>query len=84
MGGIGNQEIVLNREISDKRIFPAIDINKSGTRKEDLLLDLEELNKVWILRKYLADLDVVERIEFLIDKMRLTKNNKEFLMNMNS
>jgi len=82
--GTGNQEIVLNREISDKRIFPAIDINKSGTRKEDLLLDLEELNKVWILRKYLADLDVVERIEFLIDKMRLTKNNKEFLMNMNS
>ncbi|HOJ38250.1 MAG TPA: transcription termination factor Rho [Ignavibacteriales bacterium] len=82
--GTGNQEIVLNREISDRRIFPAIDINKSGTRKEDLLLDVEELNKVWILRKYLAELDVVERIEFLIDKMRLTKNNKEFLQNMNS
>ncbi len=82
--GTGNMELVLNRELSDRRIFPAIDVNKSGTRKEELLLTEEELNKVWILRKILAELDVVEAMEFLLDKMRGTKNNKEFLQSMNS
>ncbi len=82
--GTGNMELVLNRELSDRRIFPAIDVNKSGTRKEELLLTEEELNKVWILRKILAELDPVEAMEFLLDKMRGTKNNKEFLQSMNS
>ena len=82
--GTGNMELVLNRELSDRRIFPAIDVNKSGTRKEELLLTEEELNKVWILRKILAELDPVEAMEFLLDKMRGTRNNKEFLQSMNS
>ncbi len=82
--GTGNMELVLNRELSDRRIFPAIDVNKSGTRKEELLLSEEELNKVWILRKILAELDPVEAMEFLLDKMRGTKTNKEFLQSMNS
>ena len=82
--GTGNMELVLDRDLSDRRIFPAIDVNKSGTRKEELLLTEEELNKVWILRKILSDFDSVEAMEFLLDKMRGTKSNKEFLQNMNS
>jgi transcription termination factor Rho len=82
--GTGNMEIVLNRDLSDRRIFPAIDVNKSGTRKEELLLREDELNKVWILRKILSDFDPIEAMEFLMDKMRGTKNNKEFMNNMNS
>ncbi|MCU7495579.1 MAG: transcription termination factor Rho [Ignavibacteria bacterium] len=82
--GTGNMELVLSRDLSDRRIFPAIDINKSGTRKEELLLKEEELNKIWILRKILSDFDPIEAMEFLLDKMKGTKNNKEFINNMNS
>ncbi len=82
--GTGNMELVLSRELSDRRIFPAIDINKSGTRKEEMLLKEDELTKLWILRKILSDFDPIESMEFMLDKMRGTKNNKEFLANMNS
>jgi len=82
--GTGNMELVLSRDLSDRRIFPAIDVNKSGTRKEELLLTDEELNKVWILRKILSDFDSIEAMEFLTDKIKGTKNNKEFLLSMNS
>jgi len=82
--GTGNMEIVLNRDLSDRRVFPAMDVNKSGTRKEELLLKEDELNKVWILRKILSELDPVEAMDFLLDKMRGTKSNKEFLNSMNS
>jgi len=82
--GTGNNEIVLDRKLSDRRIFPAIDVNKSGTRKEELLQDPEELNRVWILRKLLSDLTPVDAMEFLLEKMKGTKANKEFLKSMNS
>lgn len=82
--GTGNMELVLNRDLSDRRIFPAIDVNRSGTRREDLLLKEDELGKIWILRKILSDFSPVEAMEFLIDKIRGTKNNKDFLSNMNS
>jgi len=82
--GTGNSEVVLDRKLSDRRIFPAIDVNRSGTRKEELLLDPEELNRVWILRKLLSDFSPVEAMEFLLEKMRGTKGNKEFLKMMNS
>ncbi|MEI7811788.1 MAG: transcription termination factor Rho [Ignavibacteria bacterium] len=82
--GTGNMELVLSRDLSDRRIFPAIDVNKSGTRKEELLLKEDELNKVWILRKILSDFDSIEAMEFMLDKIRGTKNNKEFITNMNS
>jgi len=82
--GTGNMELVLDRNLSDRRIFPAIDVNKSGTRKEELLLNEETLNKVWILRKILSDYDSIEAMDFLLDKMRGTKGNKEFLTSMNS
>lgn len=82
--GTGNSEIVLDRRISDRRIFPAIDLNKSGTRKEELLLTNEILTRVWLLRKLLSDYNPIEAMEFLLDKMRGTKSNKEFLASMNS
>ncbi len=82
--GTGNMEIVLNRDLSDRRIFPAIDVNRSGTRREELLMKEEDLAKVWILRKILSDFAPVEAMEFLLDKMRGTRNNKEFLSVMNS
>jgi transcription termination factor Rho len=81
--GTGNMELVLDRKLVDKRIFPAIDISRSGTRREELLLDKEELNKVWVLRKILNPLSVTEKMELLIDKLRKTKSNKEFLKSMN-
>ena len=81
--GTGNMEVHLDRRLMDKRVFPAIDINKSGTRKEELLITREDLNRIWILRKVLAQLSVVESMEFLLDKMRGSKNNKEFLDSMN-
>jgi transcription termination factor Rho len=81
--GTGNMEIHLDRKLSDKRIFPAIDINRSGTRKEELLLSTDELNKVWILRKLLAPLTVVDSMEFLLEKMDGTKDNADFLSLMN-
>lgn len=82
--GTGNNEIVLDRKLSDRRVFPAMDVNRSGTRKEELLQDAEELARVWILRKLLSDLTPVEAMEFLMEKMRGTKSNKEFLKSMNS
>lgn len=80
--GTGNMEIVLDRRLADRRIFPAIDINKSGTRKEELLLPPEDLNRIWILRKLLSPLNPVDAMEFLLDKMMGTRNNAEFLASM--
>ncbi|MBI3754195.1 MAG: transcription termination factor Rho [Deltaproteobacteria bacterium] len=80
--GTGNMEIVLDRKLSERRIFPAIDINRSGTRKEDLLLTKEELNRIWILRKVLQPLNPVESMEFLLDKIQSTDTNKDFLKSM--
>jgi transcription termination factor Rho len=80
--GTGNMEVHLDRRLMDKRVFPAIDINKSGTRKEELLIAREDLNRIWILRKVLSQLSVVDAMEFLLDKMRGTKTNKDFLESM--
>jgi transcription termination factor Rho len=82
--GTGNMELVLDRKLADKRVFPAIDMNRSGTRKEELLLDPEVLNRVWILRKLLSSLNSVDAMQFLLEKMDGTKDNKEFLEMMNS
>ncbi len=81
--GTGNMEVNLDRKLSDRRIFPAVDINRSGTRKEELLIEEEDLNRIWILRKLLAPLTPVDSMEFLLEKMRGTKTNKEFLASMN-
>jgi transcription termination factor Rho len=81
--GTGNMELVLDRTLSDRRIFPSIDLNRSSTRKEELLLTKEELNRVWLLRKFLSDLTPAEAMEFLIEKMRATKSNADFLASMN-
>ena len=77
--GTGNMEIHLDRKLVDKRVFPAIDIQKSGTRKEELLLWREDLNRVWVLRKILNPLSPTEAMELLLDKMSKTKSNAEFL-----
>ncbi len=82
--GTGNMEIQLDRRLADKRIFPSIDIKKSGTRKEDLLLDERILNRVWILRKLLASLNPADSLEFLLEKMNGTKHNKELMESMNA
>ena len=82
--GTGNMELVLDRNLSDRRIFPAMDVNRSGTRKEELLIKEDDLAKLWILRKILSGLNPIEAMEFLLDKMRGTKNNKEFINNMNN
>jgi len=82
--GTGNMELMLDRKMADRRIFPAIDINKSGTRKEDLLLAPDELNRIWILRKLLSSLNPADAMEFLVDKMKATKTNAEFFQAMNS
>ncbi|MFO0774419.1 MAG: transcription termination factor Rho [Nitrospiraceae bacterium] len=81
--GTGNMEVHLDRRLADKRIFPAIDIAQSGTRKEELLVDKDRLNKMWILRKVLSPLGTVEAMEFLVDKMQGTKSNQDFLLSMN-
>ncbi len=81
--GTGNMEIYLDRHLAEKRVFPAIDINRTGTRKEDLLLSEEVLNRVWILRKILAPMSSIDSMEFLLDKMRPTKSNNEFVNTMN-
>jgi transcription termination factor Rho len=75
-------ELVLDRKIADRRIYPAIDIQKSGTRKEELLLDAQELNRVYLLRNFLADMPEADAMEFLIRRMALTKNNREFFVAM--
>ncbi len=80
--GTGNLEMVLDRRLSDRRIFPALDLYKSGTRKEELLLTEFELNRLWILRKLLSEMNPIEQMEFITEKMRRTKNNKEFLESM--
>jgi len=82
--GTGNMEIVLDRRLADRRIFPAIDVNRSGTRREELLLEPDELNRIWILRKVLSELTPVEAMEFLLDRLRTRKTNREFLNSMNS
>ena len=82
--GTGNAEIQLDRKLADKRVFPSFDIKRSGTRKEELLLDAEQLNRVWILRKLLTTLNTVDSMEFLLEKMRGTKDNKAFLDSMNA
>jgi transcription termination factor Rho len=80
--GTGNMEVYLDRKISDRRVFPAIDINRSGTRKEELLLSPDELNKTWVLRKVLSPLSPIDAMELLIEKLSATKSNKDFLKSM--
>ena len=82
--GTGNSEIVLDRKLSDKRVFPAIDITKSGTRKEELLVDKKTLSKMWVLRRILNPMGVQDSMEFLLDKLKSTKNNGEFFDSMNT
>jgi transcription termination factor Rho len=82
--GTGNMEIILERKLVDKRVFPAIDIQRSGTRKEELLIPKEDLQRIWVLRKVLNPLSPVEAMELLIDKLGKTKNNTEFLSNMSA
>lgn len=82
--GTGNMELQLDRKLSNKRIYPSVDLNASSTRREDLLLDKEMLNKIWILRNYLADMTSLEAMEFLRDRMAKTESNEEFLISMNA
>ena len=82
--GTGNSEIVLDRRIADKRVYPAIDINKSGTRKEELLVDKATLSRMWVLRRILNPMGTIDAVEFLIDKMRHAKTNEDFFSNMNN
>jgi transcription termination factor Rho len=77
-------EIILDRKLVDKRVFPAIDIQRSGTRKEELLIPKEDLQRIWVLRKVLNPLSPVEAMELLVDKLGKTRNNAEFLLNMSS
>ena len=81
--GTGNMELQLDRKLSNRRIYPAIDVTASGTRREDLLMEKDELSRLWILRKYLADMNSVEAMEFLLSKIKGTRNNEEFLVSMN-
>jgi transcription termination factor Rho len=80
--GTGNMEIHLDRKLTDKRVFPSIDVQKSGTRKEELLIAKEDLNRIWVLRKVLNPLSPVEAMELLIDKMSKTRTNADFLASM--
>jgi transcription termination factor Rho len=82
--GTGNMELQLDRKLANRRIYPAIDVPASGTRKEELLMDKDELNRVWILRKFMSDMNAIEAMEFLKDRMKGTKDNDEFLISMNS
>jgi transcription termination factor Rho len=77
-------EVILDRKLVDKRVFPAIDIQRSGTRKEELLIPKEDLQRIWVLRKVLNPLSPVEAMELLVDKLGKTRNNAEFLLNMSS
>ena len=81
--GTGNMELQLDRKLANKRVYPAIDVPASGTRREDLLMDKDELARVWILRKYMSDMTSIEAMEFLQDKMKGTRSNEEFLTSMN-
>jgi transcription termination factor Rho len=80
--GTGNMEIHLDRKLTDKRVFPSIDVQKSGTRKEELLISKEDLNRIWVLRKVLSPLSPVEAMELLLDKMSKTRTNADFLASM--
>ena len=80
----GNNEINLDRKLADRRLFPAFNIKRSGTRKEELLLTEEELQKVWVLRKVISPMDDIEIMELLLDKMKKSKNNEVFLKSMNT
>ena len=80
--GTGNMEIHLDRKLTDKRVFPSIEVLKSGTRKEELLIPKDDLNRIWVLRKVLNPLSAVEAMELLIDKLSKTKTNAEFLASM--
>jgi len=82
--GTGNAEIILDRKLSDKRIFPAIDITRSGTRKEELLVNKGDLSKMWVLRRILAPMGANDAMEFLHDKLKATKSNQDFFTSMNS
>jgi len=81
--GTGNMELHLDRRISDRRIFPAFDLIRSATRKEELLIPKENLNRIWILRRLLQEMNPIDAMEFIIDKIRKTETNKEFLDSMN-
>jgi len=81
--GTGNMEIYLDRKLADRRVFPAIDINRSGTRKEELLMRDDVLKRIWLLRKVLQPLNTVDAMEFLVEKMNDTKDNNDFLSSMN-
>ena len=81
--GTGNSEVVLNRYVSERRIYPAIDVTKSGTRKEELMVDPETMQKVWAIRNAMQGMEDVEGLKFLFSKMNKTKNNEEFLAIMN-
>jgi transcription termination factor Rho len=81
--GTGNMEINLDRRLVDRRVYPSIDIQRSGTRKEELLLQQSDLNRIWLLRKVLQPMNTVESMEFLLEKMHATKNNRDFLDSMN-
>ncbi len=81
--GTGNMELQLDRKLSNKRIYPAVDINASSTRREDLLLDKDVMNRIWILRNYLSDMNSIEAMSFLVDRLRKTESNEEFLISMN-
>ena len=81
--GTGNSEIVLDRKVSDKRIFPALDVGKSGTRKEELLVQKDNLSKMWVLRRILMQMGTVDAMEFLLDKMKDSKTNEDFFATMN-
>ena len=81
--GTGNMELALDRKLSNRRIYPAIDVLNSGTRREDLLMDKEEMQRVWILRKLMSDMNSQESMEFLLNRMKGTRDNAEFLISMN-
>ena len=81
--GTGNMELQLDRNVSNRRIYPAIDLVKSSTRKDELLQDAKTVQRMWVLRKYLADMNPIEAMEFVRDKIKYTNSNDEFLMSMN-
>ena len=82
--GTGNMELVLDRTLSDRRIYPSIDVNRSGTRREDKLIGKKDLSRIWLLRKMLNDMTNVEAMEFLLDKLSRTKSNRDFFDSMSS
>ena len=81
--GTGNMELQLDRKLSNRRIFPAVDIMASSTRRDDLLLNQDTINRMWVLRRYLSDMNSVEAMEFMKERLERTENNEEFLVSMN-